>query len=85
MFRYKTIFSDKLQSRQVENQFQEMIIKCAVLNRMTHLGMPDSYIVNGQQKVETGKNSDLCNKAVYSYQSFSYYFFYKFNGLFYLK
>jgi len=43
MFRYKTIFTDKLQSRQIDNQFQEMIIKCAALNRMTHLGMPDSY------------------------------------------
>jgi hypothetical protein len=45
MFRFKTIFSDKLQSRKQENQFQEMIIKCAALNRMTHLGMPDSYKV----------------------------------------
>jgi hypothetical protein len=45
VFRFKTIFSDKLQSRQIENQFQEIIIKCAALNRMTHLGMPDSYKV----------------------------------------
>jgi len=45
VFRFKTIFSDKLQSRKQENQFQEMIIKCAALNRMTHLGMPDSYKV----------------------------------------
>ena len=44
-FRFKTIFSDKLQSRQIDNQFSEMIIKCAALNRMTHLGMPDSYKV----------------------------------------
>lgn len=43
IFRFKTIFSDKLQSRNIDNQFSEMIIKCAVLNRMTHLGMPDSY------------------------------------------
>lgn len=43
VFRFKKIFSDKLQSREIENQFSEMIIKCAVLNRMTHLGMPDSY------------------------------------------
>jgi len=42
VFRFKTIFSDKLQSRKQENQFQEMIIKCAALNRMTHLGMPQS-------------------------------------------
>ncbi len=45
VFRFKTIFTDKLQSRNQENQFQEMIIKCAALNRMTHLGMPDSYKV----------------------------------------
>jgi len=45
VFRFKTIFSDKLQSRKQENQFQEMIIKCAALNRMTLLGMPDSYKV----------------------------------------
>ncbi|MGI8494831.1 MAG: hypothetical protein ACR2L1_05900 [Pyrinomonadaceae bacterium] len=43
MFRFKTIFTDKLQSRKQENQFQEMIIKWAAMNRMTHLGMPDSY------------------------------------------
>lgn len=45
VFRFKTIFSDKLQSRKQENQFQEMIIKCVCLNRMTHLGMPESYKV----------------------------------------
>lgn len=45
VFRFKTVFSDKLQSREIENQFSEMIIKCAVLNQMTHLGMPDSYKV----------------------------------------
>lgn len=45
MFRYKTIFTDRLRARKEENQYQEMLIKCAVLNRMTHLGMPDSYKV----------------------------------------
>jgi hypothetical protein len=45
VFRFKTIFTDKLQSRKQENQFQEMIIKCAALNQMTHLGMPESYKV----------------------------------------
>lgn len=45
VFRFKTIFGEKLQSRKQENQFQEMIIKCAALNRMTHLGMPESYKV----------------------------------------
>lgn len=45
MFRFKTIFSDKLKSRKIENQFSEMFIKCEALNRMTHLGMPESYKV----------------------------------------
>jgi hypothetical protein len=45
MFRFKTIFGDKLRSRKQENQFQEMHIKSAILNQMTHLGMPESYKV----------------------------------------
>jgi hypothetical protein len=39
---YKTICGAKLNTRKLENQFQEMFIKCALLNRMTHLGMPNS-------------------------------------------
>ena len=45
VYRFKRIFSDKLQSRKIENEFQEMRIKCAILNRMTHLGKPDTYKV----------------------------------------
>lgn len=44
-FRYKTLFGERLQTRKVENQFSEMLLKCAALNRMTHLGLPDSYKV----------------------------------------
>ena len=44
-FRFKTIFGDRLQTRTIENQFSELLLKCAVLNRMTHLGLPDSYKV----------------------------------------
>ena len=44
-FRFKTIFGERLQTRTIENQFSEMLLKCAVLNRMTHLGLPDSYKV----------------------------------------
>ncbi len=47
VFRYKTIFGERLQTRKVENQFTEMFIKCAALNRMIHLGRPESYRVNG--------------------------------------
>jgi hypothetical protein len=45
VFRYKTIFGDRLQTRKVAHQFNEMFIKCAALNRMTLLGMPQSYKV----------------------------------------
>jgi hypothetical protein len=45
VFRYKIICGDRLQTRKLENQFTEMFLKCALLNRMTHLGMPDSYKV----------------------------------------
>lgn len=47
VFRFKTIFGDRLQTRQIDNQFNELILKSAILNRMTHLGMPDSVKVNG--------------------------------------
>jgi hypothetical protein len=46
VFRFKTIFGDRLQTRQVENQFKELLLKSAILNRMTHLGMPDSVKVS---------------------------------------
>ena len=42
MFRFKTIFGDRLQTRQVNNQFKELLLKTSILNQMTHLGMPDS-------------------------------------------
>ena len=45
VFRYKVTFGDKLHSRKMENQFTEMFIKCAALNRMVHLGRPESYKV----------------------------------------
>jgi IS5 family transposase len=47
VFRFKTIFGDRLQTRQVDNQFKELMLKAAILNRMTHLGMPDSVKVVG--------------------------------------
>ncbi len=42
MFRFKTVFGDRLQTRRVENQFKELLLKTAILNRMTYLGMPDT-------------------------------------------
>ena len=43
MSRLKTIFSGKLSGRSFEAQASEMLIRCRVLNRMTQLGMSDSY------------------------------------------
>jgi len=45
MFRLKTIFGDRLSARLMETQITQALIRCAALNRMTHLGMPDSYKV----------------------------------------
>jgi hypothetical protein len=45
IFRLKTIFSERLRSRRIQTQSCEMRIRCAVLNRMTSLGMPVSYTI----------------------------------------
>ena len=41
MFRQKTLFGDRLSSRKMTTQTTEVRIRCAALNRMTHLGMPE--------------------------------------------
>jgi Transposase DDE domain len=46
-FRFKTTFGDRLQTRQIDNQFNELMLKSAILNRMTHLGIADSVKVVG--------------------------------------
>jgi hypothetical protein len=45
VFRFKTIFGSSLSARTLPHQRVEARIKCAALNRMTQLGMPDSYRV----------------------------------------
>lgn len=45
MFRLKTIFGNRLSARLMETQTSQAVIRCAALNRMTHLGMPQSYKV----------------------------------------
>jgi len=45
MYRFKTIFGSSLWARTLENQQLEARIKSRVLNRMTALGMPESYAV----------------------------------------
>ena len=47
VLRFKTIFGDRLQTRRLDNQFKELLLKSAILNRMTHLGMPESVKVSG--------------------------------------
>jgi IS5 family transposase len=45
MFRMKTTFGDRLSARSLARQPTEVRLRCAALNRMTQLGMPDSYPV----------------------------------------
>lgn len=45
MYRVKTIFGDRVSARQFAGQATQVLIRCAALNQMTHLGMPDSYAV----------------------------------------
>jgi hypothetical protein len=45
MFRYKTTFGDKLHARLFESQKNEAILSCSILNKMSSLGMPESYKV----------------------------------------
>jgi hypothetical protein len=42
-FRDKTLFGPRLRARAFPQQATELFLKTAALNRMTHLGMPDSY------------------------------------------
>lgn len=43
MYRQKQILGDKLKSIKFSNQITESKIRCSILNKMTHLGMPESY------------------------------------------
>ena len=45
MFRVKTIFGDRVSARQFAGQATQVLVRCAALNTMTPLGMPDSYAV----------------------------------------
>ena len=41
--RYKVIIGNKMHAREMSRQKQESIIGCGTLNKMTSLGMPESY------------------------------------------
>ena len=45
MFRFKAILGDKLNARKLENQVTEFLTSVSIMNRITSLGMPDSYAV----------------------------------------
>jgi len=45
MMRFKTIFGEKLGARDKAAQDNELLLRCRALNRMTQLGMPQSYAV----------------------------------------
>lgn len=44
VFRVKMIFGERVSARSFEGQAAQLLVRCATLNRMTHLGMPDSYV-----------------------------------------
>ena len=44
-FRLKTVFSARLRARRTDTQAAEAKLRCAALNRMTSLGMPQSFAV----------------------------------------
>ena len=45
MFRLKVIFGDQLSARLLATQATQALIRCLALNKMTHLDMPESYLV----------------------------------------
>jgi hypothetical protein len=45
MMRLKTIFSDKLKAGGWKRRVTKLRVRCAAMNRMTSLGMPQSYAV----------------------------------------
>lgn len=45
MFRLKTLFTDKVPARLFANQRTQLLLRLKLLNRMTLLGMPDTYVV----------------------------------------
>lgn len=44
IFRLKTLFGDKLTGRLFDHQATEAFLRCQALNRITALGMPESYL-----------------------------------------
>jgi len=45
VFRFKTIFGDRISARDFSRQKTEILVKCSALNRMFDLGLPKSVVV----------------------------------------
>lgn len=45
VFRLKMIFGERASARSFAGQARQLLVRCAALNRVTHVGMPDSYKV----------------------------------------
>jgi IS5 family transposase len=45
VFRVKMIFGERVSARSFDGQAAQLLVRCATLNRMTHLGMPDTFKV----------------------------------------
>ena len=45
MSRYKAIIGGAMRSRTMASQRIEVTLACTILNRITHLGMPDGYCI----------------------------------------
>jgi hypothetical protein len=53
VFRPKTTLGDRLQARQIDNQFKELRLKSAILNLMARLGIPDSVKIGGYRPIRS--------------------------------
>lgn len=43
VFRLKMVFGERASARSFAGQAGQLLVRCAALNRMTHVGMPDSF------------------------------------------
>jgi IS5 family transposase len=48
MFRFKTIFGERLKARTFESQATEVFIRCNLLNRMNQMGRLESYLADAK-------------------------------------
>ena len=46
MFRFKSVFGEKLDARDFPRQRTELLIKAVILNKTMGLGMSVSYVIN---------------------------------------